>query len=143
MTNPTDPFAEAAAQAAAEAEADAQSDTGAEPAAPRARRQRAQPEKAAASGAATRDAKYWSERIAVQFNESEDMPPNGVPVGVNGVAFLIKPGIPVKIPRSVLHVIDNAVAEKPIFDNGKVRGYRKVSRFTYTVLSSMPEHAAQ
>ncbi len=89
--------------------------------------------------AAEKDAKYWDEKVWVQFNESEDMPPHGIPVGVNGTAYLIRPGVPIKVPRKVLHAVDNAVADRPIIDNGKVRDYRKVSRFTYSRIDAPNE----
>ena len=120
MTEPVDPFVQEA-QAAAEV---------APPAATRQRKPRA-----AASQEAVKEAAYWDEKVWVQFHESEDMPPLGVPVQVNGVAYFIKPGIPVKVPRKVLHAVDNAVQSKPILQDGKVRGYRSVSRFPYAKLS--------
>lgn len=83
---------------------------------------------------------YWRERVRVQFHEADDLPPSGISVQVNGVAFLIKPGAPVSVPRFVLRAIDNAVSDKPMFrsedDGGKITGYRSVPRFSYTVLTA-------
>lgn len=76
---------------------------------------------------------YWNEKIWVQFMETDEMPPHGIPLSVNGVAYLIKPGVAVKVPRKVLHAADNAKTDKPIFDaNQKVTGYRAMTRFPYT-----------
>lgn len=83
----------------------------------------------------------YTERVWAQFFESEDMPAHGIPVSVNGTAYLIKPGRPVNVPRFVLRAIDNAIAERPIQDasGGKIRGYRKVQRFTYTLIGNPEE----
>lgn len=76
---------------------------------------------------------YMNEKIWVQFMESDEMPPHGIPIGINGVAYLIRPGTPVKVARKVLHAADNAKTDKPVFDaNQKVVGYRSITRFPYT-----------
>lgn len=83
----------------------------------------------------------YNERVWVMFHESDDMPAHGIPVSVNGTAYLIQPGKVVKVPRFVLRVIDNATMERPIQDatGGKIRGYRRVQRFTYTLVDGPDE----
>ena len=74
-------------------------------------------------------------RIRIILEENDQIPPTGQFVGVNGVGYLIKPGVPVDVPESVLDVLDNAVMSAPVKDeDDRVVGYRDRLRFPYRIV---------
>jgi len=74
-------------------------------------------------------------RINIILEENEHIPPSGQFVGVNGVGYLIKPGVPVSVPESVLSVLDDAIMSVPVKDqNDTVIGYRDRLRFPYRIV---------
>lgn len=70
----------------------------------------------------------------ITLHDSKEIPPNGQFVGVNGRQFLLKPGRRMKVPASVLAVLDNAVQSVPeINEKLQVVGMRQAPRLTYTL----------
>lgn len=83
-----------------------------------------------------RDARATEERVWIQLEDSDDIPPGGQFVGVNGYGYKIVPGSPVKVPVSVLEVLDNAIVSIAVVDplTKQVVGWRDRLRMPYRVL---------
>jgi hypothetical protein len=75
-------------------------------------------------------------RTKIILEENENIPPSGQFIGVNGVGYLIVPGVEVNVPESVLEVLDNAVMSFPVQDpyTKQVIGYRDRLRFPYRIV---------
>lgn len=78
-----------------------------------------------------------ADRIKIQLEENDDIPPTGLFVGVNGDSFLIRPGSEVEVPPSVVEVLRNAVTSMPTVDptSGQVVGTRDRMRYPFRVIS--------
>ena len=76
------------------------------------------------------------ERVRIILEESEEIPPTGLPVGVNGEICYIKPGEEVALKRKFIEVLNKAETEVPIVNpqTRAIEGYRKKLRFPYRVL---------
>lgn len=69
------------------------------------------------------------ERIAITIHKSPtDKQP--VPVGVNGKTWLIKRGVKVEVPKSVIEILNNAVC---LAWDSDMEEYSEVRRYPYTV----------
>lgn len=74
------------------------------------------------------------ETVDITLHDTDEIPPTGQFVGVNGEAFILKPNVRYTVPKYLLGALDNAVTGKPVTDkSGAVIGYRQVTRFPYTV----------
>lgn len=73
------------------------------------------------------------DKARIIVDEAPDMPPTGYPVGLNGVAYIIRPGEPVDVPLGVLEIIKNAVQSVPQIDGKtqRVVGYRDRPRIPW------------
>ena len=70
----------------------------------------------------------------ITLHDSPEIPPNGQFIGINGKQYVLKPGVRVRVPASVLEVLDNAVHAVPELDaNMRVMGMRNAPRLTYTL----------
>lgn len=70
----------------------------------------------------------------ITLHDSPEIPPNGQFIGINGKQYILKPGVRVRVPASVLEVLDNAVHAVPELDaNMRVMGMRNAPRLTYTL----------
>ena len=95
---------------------------------------RVAPRKAAAPAPTTVITKRnW---VKIQIEENENVAPSGMFVSLNGVAYLIKPGVPVDVPPGVLEVLNNAVEKMAVIDpqTRQVIGYRDRMRYPYRVI---------
>lgn len=75
-----------------------------------------------------------SNYVRIKLNEdAANIPPTGLGVGVNGTAYLIKPGVEVDVPPSVVEVLDHAVATLPNVEpgSGRIIGWNQRLRFPY------------
>lgn len=75
-----------------------------------------------------------SDRIKVRFHNQEGVPggTDDIFVGVNGRGYQIQREKDVELPKSVLHVIDNAVITKTERDADGNEVNRDIQRFTYS-----------
>ena len=89
----------------------------------------------------TKTPKVKNDKYVIVLERNDDIPPTGLPVGVNGYAYLIPPGKEVAVPRSVLEVLDHAEMLAPEVDpqNQQIVGYRPQKRYPYRVISSPDE----
>lgn len=84
--------------------------------------------KAAHAGSAT--------HAYIELHQNEDIPPSGLPIGLNGKHYELRPGVPARVPVGVIGVLKAAVAAKPVRNpSGKITSYRESPRFPYTVLT--------
>lgn len=95
--------------------------------------------RAAAAAAKPRAAAARTESEAektydITLHASDEIPPNGQFIGVNGAQYYLKPGIRTRVPAGVLGVLDNAVQSVPERDDtGRVIGWKDAPRLTYTL----------
>jgi|ERR1043166_3747713 hypothetical protein len=76
--------------------------------------------------------------VKIMLEDSENMPPTGCPVAINGYAYIIRPGEVVDVPPNVIEVLDHAVMSVAITDpqTKRVIGYRDRLRFPYRIVTS-------
>ena len=73
-----------------------------------------------------------AKKVKIILEENDNIPPGGQFFGVNGVGYLIQPGVEVEVPEFILGVLNTAVASKPLLnEDGQVVGTREVPRFPY------------
>lgn len=77
------------------------------------------------------------ERVRIMLEDSDQIPPGGQFLQVDGRSFLIPAGQEVEVPLSVLDVLDHAVQSVPVTDEyHSVIGYRDRLRFPYRVITN-------
>lgn len=91
-----------------------------------------------AKKAAPANAKSSLKTTRIILEDNDDIPPTGLYVGVNGKGYLIRTGIEVDVPNSVLEVLKHATKTAPIIDpdSRRVVGWRNRQRFPYAVVSA-------
>jgi hypothetical protein len=77
-----------------------------------------------------------SERVTIVLEENENIPPTGQFFGVNGRAYMLRPGEAASVPKEIISILNDAVQEVPHIDptTRQVIGYRKKMRFPYRVV---------
>lgn len=82
--------------------------------------------------------KDTSDRIWIQLEENEDIPPTGLFLGHNGNGYLIEAGKPVHVPPHIVEILDHAVITVPQVDptTRRVIGHRERMRFPYRRVSA-------
>lgn len=74
-------------------------------------------------------------RVKIVLQDGDDIPPGGLFLGVNGVGYILQPGVEADVPEYLLDVLDHAVMTKAVVDNNKrVVGYKEVPRFSYRIV---------
>jgi len=71
--------------------------------------------------------------VRILLEESEEIPPSGLFIGVNDKSYLLQPGEPVDVPQGVVDVLENAVMSTPRIDpqSKRVVGYRDRLRYPF------------
>lgn len=72
------------------------------------------------------------DRIIV--HESAKIPREGLFVGLNGIQYLIKPGVPVDIPRPVRTMLDSRIETETLQGDDGKEHKRNIPRVTYTLV---------
>lgn len=77
-----------------------------------------------------------SDRVKIILEEDDNIPPTGLYVGVNGMGYMLRPGVELNIPRSVLEVLNNAVMSTPVIDpvSRRTVAYRSKRRYSYRMV---------
>jgi len=90
-------------------------------------------------------AKKKEPTVRIVLEESEAIPPTGQFIQVNGKSWMLRPGVEVDVPISVLDALNHAVEEHPVREQGtgKVVGYRKRMRFPYRRVPTAREMEAR
>jgi hypothetical protein len=85
-----------------------------------------------------------NKRIRIILEENDEIPPTGQFFGVQGVGFLLRPGIPADVPLGIIDVLNNAVKSVPIVDptTQQVTGFKDRLRFPYRVIVQTAAEAA-
>src|SRR5690348_2508867 len=80
-----------------------------------------------------RKAKGMPDRVWIQLEENEEIPPTGLFIGHNGTGYLLEPSKPLHVPLHVLEKLDHAVITVPVVDptTKRVIGHRERMRFPY------------
>lgn len=82
---------------------------------------------------AKKASKGMPDRVWIQLEESEDIPPTGLFLGHNGSGYMLRPGEPVHVPAHIVEILDHAIVTMPVTDptTKRVVGYRERMRFPY------------
>jgi len=74
--------------------------------------------------------------IRVQLEESDDIPPSGLFIGVDDSHYLLQPGMEVDVPQGVVDVLENAVISVPKIDPStrRVIGYKDRLKYPFRKL---------
>ena len=78
------------------------------------------------------------DRVRIQLEESDNIPPTGQFFGINGRSYMLKPGIPADVPKELINVLNDAVQDVPEVDpfTQQIIGYRKKLRYPYRVVTA-------
>ena len=76
-----------------------------------------------------------AKRIKIRLEQNKEIPPSGQFIGINGVGYLLVPGVDVEVPEFLLDALDAAVEDVPVLDErGNVAGYQKKTRCPYQIV---------
>lgn len=77
-------------------------------------------------------------RDRIIIHESQDMPKEGLYIGLNGYSFLAKPGVEIDLPRPVRLMLDTRIRTETVTHddgNGRLAVHtRNIPRVTYTLV---------
>lgn len=72
-------------------------------------------------------------RAEITLHDSDRIPPGGQFIGINGLSFLLLPGVRANVPVELMDVLNDAVMTEPVLnDKLQVDGYRNVPRLTFS-----------
>ena len=91
--------------------------------------------KAPTRGAAKRSKPESEETLyEITLHDSDEIPPNGQFIGLNGKQYLLKPGVRTAVPRGVLDILNNAVHSVPERDETmRIIRWRDAPRLPFTL----------
>ena len=71
--------------------------------------------------------------VRIMLEESDEIPPSGLYIGVNDKSYLLMPGVEVPVPQGVVDVLENAVMSTPRIDpqSKRVVGYKDRHRYPF------------
>lgn len=72
----------------------------------------------------------------IMLEENDNIPPIGLFIGVNGVSYILRPGLEVAVPPGVVDVLNNAIMTTAKLDPQTLQniGWRDKLRFPYRLL---------
>lgn len=75
--------------------------------------------------------------VRIVLDESDDIPPTGLFLGLNGRGYMLRPGVEVDIPLGLKEILDHAVISTPDVDPAtkQIRGYRNRLKYNYRQVS--------
>jgi hypothetical protein len=78
-----------------------------------------------------------AKRVWIQLEDSDEIPPTGQFIGVNGRSYMLRAGEPAAVPEEVIEVLQDAVASVPVLDGyNNVVGYRERLRFPFRFVAA-------
>jgi hypothetical protein len=74
-----------------------------------------------------------SDRVMILLEENDDIPPNGLFLGLNGRGYILRPGEKVAVPPGIVEILENAIMSAPILDpqTKQVIGYRDRLKYPF------------
>jgi hypothetical protein len=71
--------------------------------------------------------------IRIILEDNDDIPPNGLFIGLNGRGYILKTGVPADVPLAIKEILDNAVQLMPIMDpqDQTIIDYRPRLHYSY------------
>ena len=71
--------------------------------------------------------------VRIILDESDDIPPTGLFLGLNGRGYMLRPGMEVDIPLGLKEILDHAVISIPDVDPStrQIRGFRSRLKYSY------------
>lgn len=71
--------------------------------------------------------------IRIVLEENNDIPRNGLFLGLNGRNWMLQPGVEVDVPVGIVEILNNAIESIPVIEpqTQKVTGFRNRLRFPY------------
>ncbi len=73
--------------------------------------------------------------MRILLEENDNIPPSGLPIGLNGKLVILRAGEEADVPLWVVGVLDNAVGTRSITDNGgQIIAKRDQLAFPYRVI---------
>jgi hypothetical protein len=76
------------------------------------------------------------DRIWIVLDDNDEIPPGGQFIGINGVAYMLLPGIEAFVPRAICDVLDHAIKSVPVQDpiSRRIIGWKPRKRFPYSIV---------
>lgn len=102
-------------------------------------RVKAPPKKAAAAPPKEKEPHVW-----IRLEDNDKIPPTGQFFSLNGRTWVLRVGVPARVPQALLNVLNDATEAVPQLDSDgmKVTGFRERLRFAYTLVKAPVEAAA-
>jgi hypothetical protein len=71
--------------------------------------------------------------VRILLEESEEIPPSGLFLSMNGNSYLLQPGVEADVPQGVVDILENAIMSVPRIDpsSKRVVGYKNRLRYPF------------
>jgi hypothetical protein len=79
-------------------------------------------------------------RIRIILEQNDNIPPTGQFFGLNGVGYMLKPGLAADVPEGIVNILNDAVMSVPVIDptTQQVINFQDRLRFPYRVIAVVP-----
>lgn len=96
-------------------------------------KQKGAPVKRGGRQAAAKQNGLSGKRALITLHDNDRIPPGGQFIGINGLSFMLLPGVEAEVPVELMNVLNDAVMTEPVLNERlQVDGHRNVPRLTYT-----------
>jgi hypothetical protein len=88
-----------------------------------------------------RDVRVYNEaRVRIILEDQDGIPPTGQFFGIDGIGYMIRPGVPAEVPVGIVDILNHAVMSTPVLDpvSKQVLRFKDQLRFPYRVLAHIP-----
>lgn len=74
-----------------------------------------------------------NDRVRIILEDSAEIPPTGLFVGLNGRGYLLQAGVEMDVPVGVVDILDHAIGKVPVIEptTRQIVGYRERMRYPY------------
>lgn len=79
-----------------------------------------------------------TERVWIQLEDNEEIAPGGQFIGLNGVGYMLQPGVPAHVPVGLLNVLNDAIKSVPVVDpiTSRVVAWKDRLRLPYRLVTA-------